>query len=167
MNNNRHTVKNTVILNTAQVDQLATDPRLRCLVYCSALDPLTAFNSQTEIAFPQQVELRVNNDPVSGLNLRGLKNRPGSTRPADITSQILKKAHYRNDVSLTYACTNKEFAFLVQLVKTDTVEVLVEKLRRGDCIEKEAVIRDSSSHLHKFSSSEHPRLTFAFSHQEK
>lgn len=134
------------------------------MVYCAAVDNITPYTKDTEIAFPHQVELRVNDEQISGLNLRGLKNKPGSTRPADITEYLLnKKPNYRNEVTLTYALTQKvgsqhspeffvkailtpppqKFAFVVNLVKQESVDNLVEKLRVGPSISKEAVIDDS------------------------
>lgn len=60
-----------------------------------------------DISFPPQSELRVNGGEVKA-NLRGLKNKPGSTRPADITSALrFKPSHYLNNVDFTYALTNK------------------------------------------------------------
>lgn len=144
---NRETIKTVVMLNTAHIEQLAADKLLRCMVYCAVLDPLTPFNRETDISFPHQIEIRVNDVTVHGLNLRGLKNKPGSTRPADITDSLVRKAHYRNEVGLTYAMTNKEFGFIVQLVKSESVENLVDKLKVGNAIEKDTVIADSTWRL--------------------
>lgn len=164
MSSHRNSVKATVILSPADVQQFAADKSHRCMVYCAAVDNITPFTKDTEISFPHQVELRVNDEQISGLNLRGLKNKPGSTRPADITEHLLsKKANYRNEVTLTYALTQKvgrnfapnlylpikltpppqKFAFVVNLVKQESVDQLVEKLRTGAFISKETVITDS------------------------
>jgi E3 SUMO-protein ligase PIAS1 len=108
---NRNTVKAVVTLTPQHVEQLTTDKSYRCMVYCATLEPLTGFSRDTDISFPHQVELRVNDSQVTGLNLRGLKNKPGSTRPADITQQLTKRVDYRNEVSLTYAVTSKVCCF--------------------------------------------------------
>ncbi|KAI5803235.1 PINIT domain-containing protein [Geopyxis carbonaria] len=142
MISHRHTVKTVVTLSAAQVQQLNSDESYRCMVYCATLDPLTSFTRETDVAFPHQVEIRVNDIAVPGLNLRGLKNKPGSTRPADITDSLIRKANYRNEVGLLYALTEKEFGFLVNLVKVHTVESLVQRLRVGDSIAKDTVISD-------------------------
>lgn len=71
-------------------------------MFCAAGD----YGTQ-EIAFPHQSELKVNGDEVKA-NLRGLKNKPGSTRPADITDLLrLRLPHYTNNVEFTYALTTK------------------------------------------------------------
>ena len=75
------------------------------MVFCAADNNMPPF-TQSEIAFPHQVELKCNLDEVKA-NLRGLKNKPGSTRPADITPFIRKKAGYLNEVQMTYALTQK------------------------------------------------------------
>ncbi|CUS11220.1 unnamed protein product [Tuber aestivum] len=142
MTANRHSVHASVVLSAPQVQQISTDKSYRCMVYCAAVDGITAYTKDTDIAFPHQVELRVNDAQVSGLNLRGLKNRPGSTRPADITDHLTKKPGHRDQVTLTYALTQKKFAFVVNYVKTDSVEQLVERLRSGSSITKETVIAD-------------------------
>lgn len=74
------------------------------MVYCAA--DLTSPFSKADIAFPHQIEIKVNLDEVKA-NLRGLKNRPGSTRPADITNLLRKRANYENTMMVTYALTHK------------------------------------------------------------
>jgi E3 SUMO-protein ligase PIAS1 len=107
MSSHRHTISVFVALTEAQVQQMKTDKSYRCMIYCATLEPITGFTRDTDIAFPHQVEVRVNEVAVTGLNLRGLKNKPGSTRPADITDRLKMIANYRNEISLTYAVTQK------------------------------------------------------------
>jgi PINIT domain len=66
---------------------------------------------RSDIAFPHQVELKCNDQEVKG-NLRGLKNKQGSTRPADITSYLRKKVqNYPNVIEMVYALTTKVIPF--------------------------------------------------------
>jgi E3 SUMO-protein ligase PIAS1 len=95
----------SVTLSPEIATQLQNDGLYRVMVFCAPDTGLTQF-SPTDVAFPHQVELKVNLDDVKA-NLRGLKNKPGSTRPADITSFIRKKPGYNNQVTLTYALTQK------------------------------------------------------------
>lgn len=62
--------------------------------------------SRVDIEFPYQIEIKVNQDEVKA-NLRGLKNKPGTTRPADITNLLRHKANYNNYMVITYALTKK------------------------------------------------------------
>jgi E3 SUMO-protein ligase PIAS1 len=77
------------------------------MVFCAseAIGPFSRDNA--DISFPHNVELKCNGDDVKA-NLRGLKNRPGSTRPVDITSMLrTKPANYNNIVEMVYALTTK------------------------------------------------------------
>lgn len=75
------------------------------MVYCAADTGLSPY-TKSDVAFPHQVELKANLDEVKA-NLRGLKNKPGTTRPADVTSYIRKKHGYPNLIIMTYALTQK------------------------------------------------------------
>lgn len=75
------------------------------MVYCAADTGLNQY-TKSDIAFPYQVELKANLDEVKA-NLRGLKNKPGTTRPADVTNYIRKKPGYPNLITMTYALTQK------------------------------------------------------------
>jgi len=81
------------------------DSNCRVMVYCAADTGLNQY-TKSDVAFPHQVELKANLDEVKA-NLRGLKNKPGTTRPADVTSHIRKKPGYQNNIVMTYALTQK------------------------------------------------------------
>lgn len=87
---------------------LASDPTKRIMVFCLADNPMAAY-TKNDIAFPHQIELKVNLDEVKA-NLRGLKNKPGTTRPADVTQFIRKKPNYVNKIEITYALTTQVFS---------------------------------------------------------
>lgn len=74
------------------------------MIYCAA-DAMSPF-SHVDIEFPYQLEIKINQDEVKA-NLRGLKNKPGTTRPADVSSLIRPKAGYNNHMVVTYALTKK------------------------------------------------------------
>ncbi|KAL1963197.1 hypothetical protein VTN77DRAFT_8630 [Rasamsonia byssochlamydoides] len=139
----RDTVELKVVLNANVAARLQSDPNLRVMVYCAADNGLNQF-TKSDIAFPHQVELKANLDEVKA-NLRGLKNKPGSTRPADITNYIRKKPGYPNHVVMTYALTQKKFFVLVNLVQRHTVEELVAELKARKTISKEQVLREMRS----------------------
>lgn len=73
----------------------------RVMVFCA--DGLAG---PQDIAFPHSSELKVNGGEIKA-NLRGLKKKPGSTRPVDITDSLRLRATYVNNVEFTYALTNK------------------------------------------------------------
>ena len=132
-----------IILRGDVADRLLRDPTIRVMIYCAS-DPLSPF-SKTEISFPYQVEIKVNMDEVKTNLLRGLKNKPGSTRPADITDLLRKRGGYENTMTVTYALTTKRFYLVVNVVRQHPVEELVDKLKSGKGISKEQVIREMVS----------------------
>ena len=110
------------------------------MIYCTA-DPGSLPATRVDISFPHQVEIKVNQDEVKG-NLRGLKNKPGTTRPADITDLLRKKNHYKNDVAITYALTKIRYYLVVNLVQQIAVESLVSKLKSNKTIKRDSVISE-------------------------
>ncbi|GAQ41186.1 MIZ zinc finger protein [Aspergillus niger] len=127
----RDSVELKVILTPTVATRLQADPNIRVMVYCAADTGLNQY-TKSDIAFPHQVELKANLDEVKA-NLRGLKNKPGTTRPADVTQYIRKKPGYPNNI---------RFFVLVNLVQRHPVEELVAELKRRKTISKEQVLRE-------------------------
>ncbi|MCJ1276899.1 SUMO ligase siz1 [Puttea exsequens] len=100
----RDTVEATINLRAKIAESLSSDPNVRVMIYCAA-DAMSPF-SRVDIEFPHQIEIKVNQDEVKA-NLRGLKNKPGTTRPADITYMLRHKAGYNNHMVVIYALTKK------------------------------------------------------------
>ncbi|PYH77757.1 Zn-finger transcription factor [Aspergillus uvarum CBS 121591] len=139
----RDSVELKVAFTPSMASKLQADPNLRVMVFCAADTGLNQY-TKSDIAFPHQVELKTNLDEVKA-NLRGLKNKPGTTRPADITNYVRKKAGYQNTVVLTFALTQKRFFVLVNLVQRHPVDELVTELKRRKTISKEQVLREMRS----------------------
>jgi E3 SUMO-protein ligase PIAS1 len=103
MPHHRHTVKTTLkAQDHAILHRVHKEPNLRVMVFCAAED-----KPAQNIAFPHQSEVKVNGGEIKA-NLRGLKSKPGSTRPVDITKELrLNLPAYGNLVEMTYALTSK------------------------------------------------------------
>jgi E3 SUMO-protein ligase PIAS1 len=103
MTAHRHTVEiNLRVVDHPILSRLANDPSFRVMIFCA-----TEGYGPQDITFPHQSEIKVNSGEVKA-NLRGLKNKPGSTRPVDITKELrLNIAAYANKIEMTYALTNK------------------------------------------------------------
>jgi E3 SUMO-protein ligase PIAS1 len=103
MQHHRHAV--TLPLKVSDHPILARvfrDPSLRVMVFCAGEG-----SGRQDVAFPHQSELKVNGGEIKA-NLRGLKNKPGSTRPVDITKGLrLNLPAYVNTLEMTYALTTK------------------------------------------------------------
>ncbi|KAL4976193.1 PINIT domain-containing protein [Aspergillus desertorum] len=139
----RDSVELKIHLDADVASRLLAEPKLRVMIFCAADSGLNQF-TKSDIAFPHQVELKANLDEVKA-NLRGLKNKPGTTRPADITNYIRKKAGYTNHVVMTYALTQKRFFIVANLVECTAIEELVDKLKRRKTITKEQVLQEMKS----------------------
>ncbi|KAI1202576.1 PINIT domain-containing protein [Nemania serpens] len=126
---------------------LAIDKSFRVMLFCAAEN-----SGVQDIAFPHQSEFKVNGGEIKA-NLRGLKGKPGTTRPVDITDSLrLKPANYNNTVEFTYALTDKvkkntpspaatKFYLAAYLCKMVSVDELVTKIK-GRKITKAAVIQE-------------------------
>ncbi|KIW10298.1 hypothetical protein PV08_11260 [Exophiala spinifera] len=140
----RDTARLTITLGQQVASQLESDSSYRVMVFCAG-EGFTPFTRESEIAFPHNVELKCNSDEVK-VNLRGLKNRPGSTKPADVTDFIRKKPpNYPNSVEMIYALTTKKFYLVVNLVHKKSIDSMVSEIRRGKTISKDQVLREMRS----------------------
>lgn len=142
MPQNRHTVRAVMTIKPDIAQQFRNGEPLRIFMYCGIAGTMSPF-SQTEIAFPNQIEVKVNDQDVKS-NFKGLKNKLGSTKPADITSFVKKYNGQPNTISVTYALTSKRYAYTAYLVRPVGVEQLVERIKTGNIIPREKVLRDMS-----------------------
>lgn len=132
---NRRTVPITIEAN--ELLRYLTGPSVRIMVFCALGN-----TGVQEIAFPHQSELKVNGEDVKA-NLRGLKNKPGSTRPVDITNLLRRKpSSYVNTIEFAYAMTNKKFYLCVYACKSHSVDDLVGRLRTGKKISRQSVVNE-------------------------
>jgi len=161
MQSNRHTVNMTLSLTQVVCDKLNSNPNKRIMVYCASatvgpLNPVVA-----DISFPNQIEIKVNQDEVKS-NFKGLKNKPGTTKPADITHLVRKAPSYNNSISITYALTTKvghtnddslvtllsfsqKYTIIINLVDRKSADTLaIELLNKPYKISTESVIKDST-----------------------
>ncbi|TVY58844.1 E3 SUMO-protein ligase pli1, partial [Lachnellula suecica] len=145
MPNHRHTVKATLrVQDHPLLHRVHKEESLRVMVFCAQED-----KPKQDIAFPHQSEVKVNGGEVKA-NLRGLKNKPGSTRPVDITKELrLNIPAYGNSVEMTYALTSKaggvpqsKFYLAIYVVKVVPVTELVEGLKIGKRITEKSVLDD-------------------------
>lgn len=124
MDSHRHQVQLNV--KTAEHPELHNlDSNTRVMVFCATGSGL----GRQDIAFPHPSELKVNGVDIKG-NLRGLKNKPGTTRPVDITDMLrLKLPKYSNVVEFVYALTKEacssQVRFQITLCRRDSLSTLI------------------------------------------
>lgn len=101
----RDTAKLSVNLDATLAAKFQSDTNTRAMVFCAA-ESFDSSYKPVDIAFPPNSELKCNQEGYTG-NLKGLKNKAGSTRPADITAFLRKRPGYPNTIELMYALTSK------------------------------------------------------------
>ncbi|KAI1378274.1 zf-MIZ-domain-containing protein [Hypoxylon crocopeplum] len=139
MNSHRNSISVTLKASDfADLGRCATNLPTKIMVFCGSENV-----GPQDIQFPHQSEIKVNGDDIKH-NLRGLKNKPGSTHPVDITPFLrLKQSNYTNNVEFTYALTTKKFYLALYVCKTHSIDELVARVK-GKKISKASVIRDIS-----------------------
>ncbi|KAF2866504.1 PINIT domain-containing protein [Massariosphaeria phaeospora] len=142
----RQNFNKNLILSSETCARLKSDPTLRLLLFSALDQPLAPF-SRLDVTFPSQIEVRLNGEEVKA-NYKGLKNKPGSTRPADITPFVrLNPANYRNNLLITYALTQKasqkeKYNVFVYMVKKSSVEDLAKRIEKRNIITKQSVLNE-------------------------
>lgn len=99
--------------------------------------------TKSDVAFPQNMEVKVNNTEEVKWNHKGLKNKPGSAQPGDLTAFLRKVPNFTNEISIMYALTTKRFYMNILLVKRSTPEELTNELKTRAVISKSRVIAES------------------------
>lgn len=117
----RSTLTTTFAFSEQQVQDFANDSQqYKVLLFCAVYDSNSAF-IENDVAFPQQCEIKIGSTVVSA-NTRGLRNRPGTTRPADLTKYLDTRTTLPQTLSFTYAltkqvrCARRMFEFLDQML---------------------------------------------------
>ncbi|KAF1813148.1 hypothetical protein P152DRAFT_448488 [Eremomyces bilateralis CBS 781.70] len=100
----KRTVSSTLVLTSQTLDKMKTNEDQYRIMLFGAANP-DVFMA-TDVAFPSSFEVRINHDEVKG-NFKGIKGKPGTTKPADITRFVRKMPAYRNTIDVTYATTHK------------------------------------------------------------
>ncbi|CAM0141614.1 E3 SUMO-protein ligase pli1 [Umbelopsis sp. WA50703] len=123
--------------NALQKPKDDTGRQMQLRFFCKAVDvPNTSAPALME--YPPICELKVNGRVVSG-SLRGLKNKPGTVNPPNITSLVYLNGN-RNQVELVYANTQKRYAAAVVLVKSRSVESIVEEIKSTRFVTKQETL---------------------------
>ncbi|EJD04077.1 uncharacterized protein FOMMEDRAFT_155211 [Fomitiporia mediterranea MF3/22] len=112
--------------------------RLYCTTNSFYSSSPSGFRSNTTlcpIEFPATCEVRVNNTPLQA-NLKGIKKKPGTAPPADLSKVVRMVVGQPNRVEMIYVNSQpnsppKKFYLVVFLVEVSTVDELVDRLRKG------------------------------------
>ncbi|ORY86098.1 PINIT domain-domain-containing protein [Protomyces lactucae-debilis] len=132
----RNTVTTTFMLKEQQLKKLE-EPGYAMMVFSA--EAQSSNYMQVPIEFPTPSELLCNGKKINA-NLRGLKGKPGTVPPADITKHLQLSSRVSNRIDLTYQGTTRKFCYQVALVKKNSVADLVARVRKGRYLTKESVL---------------------------
>ena len=142
MPTHRNTVKSNLVIRPELGQRLRSESDLKIMLFCGHSHAMSAY-AAVNVTFPNQIEVKVNNNDVKH-NFKGLKNKDGSTKPADITPFLQKFGGRENTIQITYALTHKRFSYTVNLVRFNTADKLVERIKTGNVIPRDKVLLDMS-----------------------
>ncbi|KAG5440093.1 hypothetical protein PCK2_000605 [Pneumocystis canis] len=133
----RDIVSTSVRLPSKAVEKLTSDESYRVYLFCTATD--SAAFGLALIEFPTHVDLKVNGKRVNA-NTRGLKKKPGTAPPVDITSLLFLDSKLVNKIEIIYSNTEKRYSFGVYLVQKYTVPNLIQRIKAGKYLSRESVL---------------------------
>lgn len=140
----RNTSHLTFTLSQEDVIALqAPNSTSRILLYASAKSAKDTPYQLLDLQFPTQMEIRVNDNEVKA-NTRGMKNKPGTTKPVDITSFTRRKLDVVNKLTITYALTQTLYNVYIWLSNKQSIAELKAEVAKR-IIPKNRTLADLSA----------------------
>lgn len=124
-------------LSKEEFHSLQHDEHQRLYVLCGKVDPLNT-RGKAVIQFPSPHEFQMNNQQIVA-NVKGIKNRPGTAKPADITPYLGSK-NAENKFQFVYAFTTVEYILYIYIVRTIPPEAIVQQILSQSKIVKAATL---------------------------
>lgn len=124
-------------LDQKDFEALTANKNVRLYLLCGAVNVLGTRGTET-IQFPSPNELQMNGQVVKA-NLKGIKNKKGTTKPADIT-EYLTKNNSMNIFQFIYAFTTTEYLLYIYMVKVIPPEDILNKIVKQPKILKAATL---------------------------
>ncbi|SCU85927.1 LAME_0D03620g1_1 [Lachancea meyersii CBS 8951] len=118
---------------------LRKGPEFKVFLFCGVLSPVLESRGPSPIQFPHPNDIRLNNEAVKD-NVRGLKNKVGTAKPADLTP-YLKPEAYENHLQLTYAFTKEDYLVYCYIVEVIPPQLIIEEVLRHPKIVKPATLQ--------------------------
>ncbi|KAF9973747.1 SUMO ligase siz1 [Actinomortierella ambigua] len=118
--------------------KLKADPDLQIMIFCGWAD--TPPGQQLLMEFPSVCEVKVNQRNLEA-NLRGMKNKPGTVAPGNITRLCRLEPTGFNRIDFVYVNTTKKYNVSLHLVKRTSVESIIRGIQRGKFLSKERMLQ--------------------------
>lgn len=96
----------SLTLSQAQNTQLQQDPSIKVLMYGAVDQGALTRTVRNEITFPNAIEIKIHGSgEIKGSALKGVKNKPGSIKPADLTPHLPKFGDKSASIQVFYGQT--------------------------------------------------------------
>lgn len=114
--------------------------KIRFYLLCGVSNSSTASTSSALLQFPIPIEIHVNGTHIKE-NVRGIKGKPGTARPANITPFILPDQQL-NKIEMAYAGTTETFLLYLYIVEYISCEEIIQTIVQQPHIHKNSTILD-------------------------
>lgn len=116
------------------------DKKVKLYLLCGVSNNSSASTSSALLQFPIPIEIHVNGTHIKE-NVRGIKGKPGTARPANITEYILLNPQ-TNKIEMAYAGTTESFLLYLYIVETISCEQLIEQVVQQPHLHANSTISD-------------------------
>lgn len=130
----------------AEWNLLESDKKYKLYLFCGAANSTGSIGNEP-IQFPHPNEIRFNDTQIKD-NVRGLKNKLGTAKPADLTP-YLRPLSQQNVLEIVYAFTKNEFFTYCYIVEEVSPENLLQ-----DVLKRPKIIKAATLHYIKQTLSE-------------
>lgn len=132
-----HNVSCSFSLNPQEVEAIE-NKSYSILLMSAVTSELSQFQT-LPIEFSTQIEIRVNKQQVI-ISGRGLKNKPGTAKPQNITPFVQNVVNAINRIDIAAHEASSKYVMAVHLVKNVSIDTLVDQIIEKDHISKQSTI---------------------------
>ncbi|CCH41279.1 E3 SUMO-protein ligase [Wickerhamomyces ciferrii] len=137
--NSRGTGHVSFQLSEQDCELLKQSSKFKLFLLCGAYDKNKP-STDTVVEFPQPLEIHFNGVQIKD-NVKGLKNKPGTARPANLTPHISPPKH-QNSLNMVYAFTKTDYLIFCYLIEEVSPDKILQKILSNPHIVKEKTLKD-------------------------
>ncbi|KAH3682548.1 hypothetical protein WICPIJ_006484 [Wickerhamomyces pijperi] len=122
------------------IQQLKDNPKTKLFLLCGQFSQ-GSDNSDVNVEFPMPLEISFNGNQIQD-NVKGLKNKPGTAKTADLTPYIKALPTDENFLEMVYAFTNVEYLYFCYIVHTNSPEDILGQILANPHIPTETTMSE-------------------------